>query len=310
MHIVNYSMGKDSTAMLILMLENNYPIDKVLWADLGRWAEFDSTYHFKSQVESKLKIKIETVSSDKWTWNDIFYSHPVRGKTNSIRGFAPTVGPGCRYRSWLKTDPLEEIRGINNDIYIGIAADESERAAAKQYTEDHKNRYYFPLIELGYTEGMCRELCLKYDLLHPLYSYFRRLGCWGCPKQSITSLRILWREFPGYWSALRKLQKDCPWNFCPDGSIQDLEERFDYEEFMWSDQQDVLLFDEDTFIDNFFFYSGEKYELFHQEPPWEQHYYLKVSDAVCLAIARQEVIEIGFHKFRYVGGREYIDMNW
>ena len=34
-HAVSVSGGKDSTALLLMMLERNMPIDCVLWADTG-----------------------------------------------------------------------------------------------------------------------------------------------------------------------------------------------------------------------------------------------------------------------------------
>lgn len=300
MHIVNYSMGKDSTAMLILMLKHNMKIDEILWADLGEWAEFTETFFFKSKVEETLNIRIKTVSSDKWTWRDIFYSHPVRGKTDKIRGFPPTVGAGCRYRSWLKTDVLESARGNGNDIYIGIAADEAYRAAAKAYMEDKSNRYHFPLIEWGITEKMCRNICLQYDLLHPLYRYFKRLGCWNCPKQSIASLRVLRKRFPGYWSALSKLQADCPWDFSASGSVEKLEQKFLEEEHSGELK---LIFEDYAILEGTQFYKGDQVKMAKDE--WDSFYTIEAPYEIL--ISEYEILELGNGIYRYIGGRKSLE---
>ena len=35
-HIVSFSGGKDSTAMLLMMLEKNMPIDEIIFCDTGK----------------------------------------------------------------------------------------------------------------------------------------------------------------------------------------------------------------------------------------------------------------------------------
>lgn len=298
MYIANCSLGKDSVALLILLLKHKYPLDYVLWADMGRWAEFDCTYYFQKQVEETLGIHIERVESRHWTWNDIFYSYPVRGKTNQIRGFAPTIGQGCRYRSWLKTEPLAEAQGTGNVIYVGIAADEAWRAQASQYKADTLNEYRFPLIELGYTEAMCRKLCIEYDLLNPLYRHFRRLGCWGCPKQSVTSLRILRREFPGYWQALRDMQKDCAWDFSVAGSVEDLEKKFSEEEL--EPVANRIVFRQDAIVEGLEIKAGQKFEIYQEAEKWLRHYFFIKMHGTEIMLTANNVQEAGFHKYIYI----------
>jgi hypothetical protein len=112
MKIVNCSGGKDSTAMLIMMLEQGIPIDRVLYADVGPMAEFESQYEYIKKVSAYAGIQIETVRSERWTAKTMFYGYPSRGKhMDEIRGFPKTVGSACRYRSWLKVDPLEQAAG-------------------------------------------------------------------------------------------------------------------------------------------------------------------------------------------------------
>ncbi len=227
-HIVSFSGGKDSTAMLLKMIEEDWQIDKILYADVGEEAEFEEMYEFIDKVEAKIGRKITRVKSEKWTWDKIFYSYPIRGKTDTIRGFPPVANPGCRYRSWLKIEPLEKAQGEGNLIYIGIAADEAVRALAKQY-QGRKNKYRFPLIEWGMTERDCIEYCKDNGLLNPLYEKFRRLGCWQCSKQSLSSFRALYQHYPQKWEKLRLYQAACPWPITPDYSVAELEDRFYWE---------------------------------------------------------------------------------
>lgn len=205
--IVSLSGGKDSTAMLLMMLERGMPVDRIHYADVGEMAEFEEMYEYIARVEIYTDRKVTTVRSDEHTARSMFFGYPTRGKhMDEIRGFPPTVGPGCRYRSWLKVDPLEAASGTGNDIYIGIAADESHRSRCEEYTKG-KNRYHFPLVEWGVTEAMCMEYLKARGLYNSLYDHFDRIGYWWCPKQPLKSLRSLWQHYPDKWAQLRELEE-------------------------------------------------------------------------------------------------------
>ena len=49
LHIVSLSGGKDSTAMLLRMLEEGWPVDLILFCDTG--LEFDGMYHHIEKLE-------------------------------------------------------------------------------------------------------------------------------------------------------------------------------------------------------------------------------------------------------------------
>lgn len=224
--ILCWSGGKDSTALLIRLIEAGMRPDRILFADVGEEAEFEETYSFIEKVETVLAVQIERVKSSRYTFDSYFYSPISRGKRKGmLRGFPPTVSVGCSYRRELKVIPLCEAQGTANEIYLGIAADERQRAERSFYRTTG-NIYRFPLIEDGITEEMCFQICQKYDLVHPLYAYFKRLGCWQCPKQSLSSLRALYQNWPEKWKKLEQYQKDCAWAFQPGRSVFDLSERF------------------------------------------------------------------------------------
>lgn len=66
-HIVSYSGGKDSTAMLVRMIEMGMPIDDIVFInvmatpDMG--AEFPEMYEYLKKVERYIQRKITIVPS-------------------------------------------------------------------------------------------------------------------------------------------------------------------------------------------------------------------------------------------------------
>ena len=55
--------------------------------------------------------------------------------------------------------------------YLGIAADEPERIARHQ-----KPGFKMPLVEIGWDEAFCRQICEENDLLSPIYTTSARGG--------------------------------------------------------------------------------------------------------------------------------------
>lgn len=226
MNIVNCSGGKDSVAMLLMMLEKGIRVDRILYADVGEMAEFEEMYSYIACLETYIGRSIETVRSNRWTARSMFYGYPSRGNhMGEIRGFPPTVGVGCRYRSWLKVEPLELASGPGHDVFIGIAADEAQRSRAGEYAKGKQN-YHFPLVDWGVTEQGCLDYTRQKGLYNRLYDYFKRLGCWWCPKQSIGSLRQLYLHFPEKWETLRQLETDQGRPFKYGYPAEQLEQRF------------------------------------------------------------------------------------
>ena len=54
--IVSFSGGKDSTAMLIHLIENDYQVDDILYVDVGNWM-WDVAKEHNKLVEEKLEVK-------------------------------------------------------------------------------------------------------------------------------------------------------------------------------------------------------------------------------------------------------------
>ena len=122
--------------------------------------------------------------------------------------------------------PGEQGAKINTVQYLGIAADEPERIA--RHT---KPNTILPLVEAGWDEAFCRQLCKELRLLSPIYTTAARGGCWFCHNQGIDQLRLLRKNYPDLWQLLLKWDKDSPVTFHPDGhTVHHFDIRFQAED--------------------------------------------------------------------------------
>ena len=219
-HIVSFSGGKDSTAMLLRMIELKMPIDEIVFADTG--LEFPELYEYIKKVEKFIGRKIKILKS-KYTWDSRFYGIVTRGHTKGrMRGF-----PKTHIVDWCNRDlKMWQLNKFckGHIIYLGIASDEKHRVQL-----DNGRKLKYPLIEWGWTEQRCIHYLKEKNLLNPLYSKFKRLGCWLCPKQNLRALRILLEDYPKLWEKLKQYEKDSPISFRPNFKLQDFEDKWKYQ---------------------------------------------------------------------------------
>lgn len=233
-HIVSFSGGKDSAAMLLMMLEKEMPIDDIIFIEIMATqtleAELPETYQYIQQVEEYIGRKI-TRLKPKYTFEEVFYMKKKKGNhIGDINGFPYLQGAWCNSR--LKLKPLNEYyRNIQDEftVYIGIASDEPNRLKSSGRTPKRGVARY-PLAEWGVTEEMAKQYLTEINLLNPLYEKYDRLGCWFCGKASLKSLRNLYHDYPEYWQLLREWQKDSWQSFKIDKTVFDLEKRFKAED--------------------------------------------------------------------------------
>lgn len=243
-HAVSLSGGKDSTAMLLLMIEKGMPIDAVLNADTGM--EFPEMYEHIAKVDDYLYrergIHITTLRHPKgfeWMMFDEPKVKPSAIQRRIQRG-VPLKGngwPGIKVR-WctgqLKThlinkeaNKLKEEKNVLH--YVGIAADEMKRCRDEKY----------PLVEWGITEAEALRICYDRGFrFGGLYEIYHRASCWCCPFQRIDELRKLRCHYPELWERLMDMDKRAREQFgsCALGqfkerwSVDALEKRFSAEE--------------------------------------------------------------------------------
>ncbi len=238
LHVVSCSGGKDSTAMLLRMLEEGMPIDMILFCDTG--LEFPGLYEHLKQLEKYIGRKITRISTDK-SFEYYFMEHEIKRKRSTA--FAEKYGLDHNGYGWagpkmrwcterLKNQPREQfLRPLRDKYevieYVGIAADESYRLERKNNQRDN---CVHPLVDWGMTEADCLQYCydrgFRWD---GLYEIFSRVSCWCCPLQSLEELRKLYRNFPDLWEKLKYWDSQTWRKFRADYSVQELEKRFDFE---------------------------------------------------------------------------------
>ena len=238
-NVVALSGGKDSTAMLLGMLERGMQIDCILFCDTG--LEFPAMYGHLAKLEKDIGRPITRIRAEH-SYEYLMFETPVnRGGDSPIikkygTGYLGYGWPGPRQR-WcttkLKDIPRERfLRELRHKYtvreYIGIAADETYRLDRKC---NQRPSVRLPLVEWNMTEADCLNYCLDrgYDW-GGLYEKMRRVSCWCCPLQSLAELRILYREFPALWEQLKRWDKMTWRPFRADYSVEELEKRFDFEE--------------------------------------------------------------------------------
>lgn len=239
-HVVSFSGGKDSTAMLLHMIELDMHIDEVINFDTG--VEFPSMYEHIEKVSDILTdkgIKF-TVFRPPYTFEYFLLEREREGKDMVVR--SGWGWPNINHRwctAHLKTRNsdkyIQELSKKYNVIqYLGIAHDESKRMERKLH---QSGRFCYPLVDWKWTEKDCLTYCYNkgYDW-GGLYELFPRVSCWLCPLQRFNELFTLWDNFPELWSKLKEwddrlteiygtnvMQFKLPYN------IEKLEKRFEIE---------------------------------------------------------------------------------
>lgn len=226
--IVSFSGGKDSSAMLIRMVEEGMPIDDIVFIKVMATptvgGELPEMYEYITKMEDYIHRKITVVPSVV-SFDEEFHRVYQYGKRKGvIYGFPFTIGAWCNDRLKLRTIQ-QHYKSYGKHIrYLGIAADEPERL-------EKLNAYCrAPLAEWNMRENDCIEFLNKRNMLNPLYKKFRRLGCWFCVKQNLDSLRVLRRDYPDYWKMMLEWDQQSPQTFKPDCTVRDLDQRFYNEE--------------------------------------------------------------------------------
>lgn len=218
---ISLSGGKDSSALLLLMIEKDLPIDCVLYADTTM--EFPEMEAHIAKLDDLLYrergIHITTLRHPHgFEW--MMFEEPKQKPScleNRARLGIPPYGngwPGIKVR-WctgqLKTHLLtKEVNRLKSEKsalhFVGIAADEAQRCKKEQY----------PLVEWGITEAEALKICYDHGFdWSGLYEIYHRVSCWCCPLQRVGELRNLRHHHPELWARLLDLDKRARAQFGP-----------------------------------------------------------------------------------------------
>lgn len=229
-YIASVSFGKDSLAMLLKLLEKNYPLDEVVFYDTGM--EFQAIYKIRDRVKELLEnrggIKFtELKPTCEFCYK--MFEKPVKAKDGTEHKGYSWCGGRCRWGTTEKLQALEKYcKGAVE--YVGIAIDEPKRLKKQR-----NGTKQFPLAEWGMTEKDCLDYCREqgFEWLEDgidLYSILDRVSCWCCANKNLKELRNYYLYLPTYWQKLKDLQArtDRPFKYNK-YTIFDLEERFNKE---------------------------------------------------------------------------------
>ena len=209
-NIVSLSGGKDSTAMLLMMLKKKIKVDHIVF--------FDTGWDFPEMIEHIDKL-------GKYIGKEIIRLLP-RIPFNKVfikRGFPSPLVRWCT---------AEKVYAINKFCsqykpymqFIGYSFDERRRI---KKTMD----YCYPLVDWKITENDALNYCYEKGFdWGGLYNKYKRLSCWNCPLQTLNDLKALWKYFPEYWVELLEMQKQSKWRFKINYTLSELDDRFRREE--------------------------------------------------------------------------------
>jgi len=239
MYIATISGGKDSVAMVDLLLKNNYPIDKIIFSDTG--LEFDEMYEYLEKVKKYLKENynkeiITLTPSKNRTFEEFVFGKVTRGKREGfIRGL-PFSSIPCFWTRESKIVPMKKyLKQFKKDYeiytYLGITTDEKHRI------QKDENLIY-PLIEyFNMSEKDCLNYTKKINLYNPLYDYFNRTGCSICPKQGVKNFKKIYLHFPKVWEKMKEFERKLKEmdnvindSFHINNSLEELERKWKLEE--------------------------------------------------------------------------------
>lgn len=224
-YIASCSFGKDSLAMLLMIIERGLPLDEVIFYDTGM--EFSAIYSIRDRI-----LPILEEQSVKYT--ELHPEHPFiydmleRPRKNGRPGWS-WCGGRRRWGSGEKIRTIDKYatrNGRNCIEYVGIAADEPKRL------ERLTGNKVAPLAYWGITEADALAYCYKKGFFWEengirLYDVLDRVSCWCCANKNLKELRNIRAFLPEYWDRLKELQsKTTSPMKGPGKSVFDLDDRF------------------------------------------------------------------------------------
>lgn len=249
-NIVSLSGGKDSTAMLLMLLERGESVEDVVFFDTG-W-EFPEMYEHLERLETFTGLKITRlrprlpvdVETDKSPFDWLFSEMPIVKRGTREVHKAGYWWPSARIR-WCtgrKRDALDVCHralSYRQNVAlplrqcIGFAADERHRFDGPTRRNSTYCVQRYPLVEWGVTEKDALAYCYKRGFTWGgLYHFFSRVSCFCCPLKSLDDLRTLRRYFPDLWQRMLVMESWLPENRrrFKDSSVSALDARFAAEE--------------------------------------------------------------------------------
>ncbi len=228
-YIASVSFGKDSLAMLLMLIEKKYKIDEVVFYDTGM--EFQAIYDIRDEVKKLLeKNKIKyTELKPKQPFLYKMLEKEVHKRDGTIQYGYGLCGGRCRWGTTEKNTTIEKyLKNMYSEEYreyIGIAADEVRRI--EQQRNKHK---LLPLLEWNMKEEDCLKYCYEKGFQWKegnirLYDVLDRVSCWCCANKNMKELRNYKRYLPKYYEKFLDLTYQI-WINAKNGKLKDVSDKF------------------------------------------------------------------------------------
>jgi hypothetical protein len=221
-HVLSFGAGLNSTALLIHLVEKEYPLDETIFADTG--GETPETYAHLKVTEEYLRehnIPLRIVASKHGTLYD----------TCNRRKVIPSqVWRWCT-RDKKITPIYSHYRtfGVPVVQYLGISYEERDRA---KVSGDPLITNSFPLIKNKIDRQGCMDIVMLADFDFPVP---KRSGCFFCPFNNIARWIEIYQKHRDLFLQAKKLeegnkyfpkQKLMPW------TLSSLEEKIEKKEYL------------------------------------------------------------------------------
>lgn len=191
-HVLSFGAGLNSTALLVMLVEEDYPLDEVVFADTG--GEVPETYEHLKKVDSYLSkygIPLKIVKSK----NGTLYN------TCKRRRVIPSQIWRWSTRDYKITPIHAHYRSFGVPViqYLGIAYEERDRMKKSRVPYATN---VFPLVEKKLDRQDCIEIIMKADLPMPV-----RSGCYFCPFNSLSRWKELYTKHMDLFLKAKELEE-------------------------------------------------------------------------------------------------------
>jgi 3'-phosphoadenosine 5'-phosphosulfate sulfotransferase (PAPS reductase)/FAD synthetase len=194
-HILSFGAGLNSTALLLFLINNNYPLDEVIFADTG--GELPETYAHLGTVNNYLikhDIPLRIVRSKSGT----LYNKCMQRKV------IPSQVWRWSTRDYKITPIYSYYRSLNVHVnqYLGIAYEERDRMreSCAEYVTN-----IFPLIDNKLDRQDCIDLIYLTDYEFPT---LHRSGCFFCPFNSLSRWKELYEKHKELYQKALELEEN------------------------------------------------------------------------------------------------------
>lgn len=246
--IVSLSGGKDSTALLLKLLEYDIWIDEVVYVNVGK--EMPQMERHIQRLKEKVVsrgIKFTELEPENgfnyWLGEHI----KTRGDNVGQRGYGWPDWGNRWCTSQLKIQTLKRyyknvIEEEHNSVeFVGYASDEIERT---KKNKDSRLKEY-PLVNFEMTEKEALHYCYEKGFdWGGLYEKFDRVSCYLCPLSRLGELKYIFENYPELWLEMRVLD-DMSWrDFRSDYTLRELEHKFlqEFYDDLWGLYQSAFEF--------------------------------------------------------------------